>query len=1079
MLLRDPTCREISLPVALLHPPLLASLICFLFCLFAAPEISSLSLRDNYIHTDSINRNNNNNNKNTSVIFGFLKTGQQFLVNKSWIISIQTIPRIELTLQLNTFPQYFNWAKANQIIRPRINLIIKRAIMIGTATNSANWRPKRPSRQPKCHYSTVSRLMIQLIVQMNWTMISTQTFSGTETHHKASRISPIIDVQFEPPLRPIFPLQPMAEGPGFDVVAFNRRRFELDHHHEDPNSSSGSNLDQQLRRGQSIEADLSALSNRLMAAVPGDLTKQILESVNVDSSFITGGGGSGGSSSSSSSSSAGSLLQSVLGDADSSSLDDPDGASIARLTKSCLTVHASSARPDQLDVKFYLYTKSNPQKAHLLTPQVTRLELLRGSPFEPDKPIKWITHGFHTNVDKSEWMLEAKDKILQFEDANVILTDWRRGASPALAFYPKAAANAHVVAKFIVRILRRLKDDIDLSQVHLIGHSLGAHIMGFVGSAFTEEHLMRQQQLISLGPSKTMFWRAQNKQPSKLLIGRITACDPALPCFGPSSSGPVKENSQSGPAATYRISEEQQQHLRQQKSSSSAQPDAARDSAGSAFIADGAADWTPSMWTHLRPDSAITVEVIHSNPGVMGYVDPLGDFDFYPNGFERQPGCGKEPPESPNGGAKSGAQSPTTATNTQLPYRRMKRQWASVLDGVMSTIVHPLVSNTSGLQLSRPNPHQAIAAVAQQQVRTARTEATRFSQTIDRFLNPIKSFFKGNTCSHHRSVEYMVESLYYERVPQDRKLDRDLVCQMVGYRCQDYASFKKGFCFRCLNGELDCRAFGMSVTPTSQKITTDSVNLLRSSQPEPSQGRYLNLLNHIDQEKFRPKTLVGGRKNPLLQGGETKPHSELSTSSSSLSWQNNLKNTTRRIVKRVLPTFDQYSQNYQPLGRNQYFFDTKSSKSFCLHHYHIHVKYRWFRVRENLMLDGFRLLGTLANLTRKTPIQLHKFTHNSYTALLSEPLFLGQIESLIIFGARVKPTLIEYIEVTFMSNLDPKVRALGSAKLCRAPTASTNPSADASYRQSTTNDQIGDQLDGGQQPPADSLFVRCSGSMVR
>ena len=33
------------------------------------------------------------------------------------------------------------------------------------------------------------------------------------------------------------------------------------------------------------------------------------------------------------------------------------------------------------------------------------------------------------------------------------------------------------------------------------------------------------------------------------------------------------------------------------------------------------------MWTHLRPDSAALVEVMHSNPGVMGYSEPLGDYD--------------------------------------------------------------------------------------------------------------------------------------------------------------------------------------------------------------------------------------------------------------------------------------------------------------------------------------------------------------------------------------------------------------------------------------------------------------------
>lgn len=919
-------------------------------------------------------------------------------------------------------------------------------------------------------------ILLNLLVQLNQINSQQQSLNETVPTRPGGGGAGAGNVET---LRPIFPLQPMAEGPGVDLVALNVRRFELDHDH----LGQGSNRDQDHSgRGQLFEEDLTAITNRLMPALPSsDETRQFLESHNMDSSMIAD-----------ITSVAAMLQPSAADELSPMSMNDPDGASIARLTKSCLTVHASSARPDQLDVKFYLYTKSNQHKAHLLTPQVARGELLNGSPFDPNKPIKWITHGFHTNVDKSEWMVETKDKILQFEDANVILTDWRRGASPALAFYPKAAANAHMVAKFIVRILRRLKDDIDLTQVHLIGHSLGAHIMGFVGSAFTEEHLMRQQHMLSSSASaaavvRTMFpsrWHNQ-RQSTKMLIGRITACDPALPCFGPSSSGPVRETTRFGPAAIYRrprqsLTQPQQQQPHEQR------PESTNTRESSMFQIEGG-DWTPSMWTHLRPDSAIIVEVMHSNPGVMGYADPLGDFDFFPNGFERQPGCGREqelapktpPPSAP---VEASPLSYRAGSQVMVPpqpplyRRRIKRQWSSVMDRFMSTVVHPFLS---GGKTSGPPPQPQPQQQAQQPqnyagLSSARSEVSRFAQTIDKFLNPIKSFFKGNTCSHHRSVEYMVESLYYDRIPQDRKLDRDLVCQMVGYRCQDYASFKKGFCFRCHNADLDCRAFGMSVSPqiTDNSLRSNQLALhqlvapLRSGVLE-SAARQLNLLNFA-KEKFR---IHSPELSMQPVNGQATSNNSAGTNMRSLSQQTfgSIRNTTGRVMKRVLPTFDQYNQNYQPQGRNQYFFDTRSNKSFCLHHYNIHVKYRWLRVRDNIILDGFRLLGTLANLSRVTPVQLHKFSYNSYTALLSEPLFLGQIESLILFGSRVKPTLIEYIEITFMSNLDPKIRALGSVKLCRAPY----------HVGQTTNDKLGDKPNGLDQPPADSLFVRCSGPMVR
>lgn len=36
--------------------------------------------------------------------------------------------------------------------------------------------------------------------------------------------------------------------------------------------------------------------------------------------------------------------------------------------------------------------------------------------------------------------------------------------------------------------------------------------------------------------------------------------------------------------------------------------------------------------TGLSRGDAVFVDVIHSNPGVLGKKDPVGDVDFYPNG---------------------------------------------------------------------------------------------------------------------------------------------------------------------------------------------------------------------------------------------------------------------------------------------------------------------------------------------------------------------------------------------------------------------------------------------------------------
>lgn len=101
------------------------------------------------------------------------------------------------------------------------------------------------------------------------------------------------------------------------------------------------------------------------------------------------------------------------------------------------------------------------------------------------------------------------------------------------------------------------KHNVPLANVHLIGHSLGAHIVGFAG-----------KEVLRI-TGKKIEW--------------ITGLDPAGPLFEvPLQSKPNR----------------------------------------------------------LSNEDARYVEVIHSNGGVLGFISPLGDSDFYPNGGKFiQPGC--------------------------------------------------------------------------------------------------------------------------------------------------------------------------------------------------------------------------------------------------------------------------------------------------------------------------------------------------------------------------------------------------------------------------------------------------------
>lgn len=788
------------------------------------------------------------------------------------------------------------------------------------------------------------------------------------------------------------------DGPAIDLVGINRRQHELHHQH---NSKAG---EKQTRWSEFVQSNIASMPDRIIQSLPNDVTKQVLATVESDSSFLLGSGNEA----------------SVVD-------EDPDSASIERLTKSCLTIHASSATPEQLNVTFHLYTRKNPKQAFILRPQVSRAEMLALSPIDFSKPIKWVTHGFHTDVDRSEWMPKIKDKILANEDANVILTDWRRGASPALAFYPKAAANAHIVAKMIVKILRRIRDDINFLQLHLIGHSLGAHIMGFVGSAFTEEYLSRKQQQVSVG-NKSSFWRELGSEyhnrlarsKDMQLVGRITACDPALPCFGPQSSAP---NSQLSRTSQVIIPElrpvytQSRSISRQSLAANSVQEISASTTPVPPI------DWTPSMWTHLRPDSAIIVEVMHSNPGVMGYADPLGDFDFYPNGFDRQPGCDGTQVSS----------STATLRNFNQPRGRglLKRQMFNAMLGTFNRRA------TNDIKPREASVQSSSGIVS----------------TLEKFLKPIRDFFHGNTCSHHRSVEYMVESIYYENVPQDRKLDRDYVCQLVGYRCRDYGDFKKGFCFRCHNS-LDCRAFGMqSASPISANpVNQGSPRSISSLKMRSLGDSYVALITAYARNKF----------------GESRQRDVYSDSE-----QLNQESNARNSIKRALPTLNPYTMDYRPPNRNKYFFDTRPAPNFCLHHYHVYVKYRWFRIRDSVTVTGFKLIGSLGSVSSTSKVAFNRYNYQSYTALFTHTSFLGPIHAFLIFGENMRPKLIEYVEISYMSNLDPNVRSLGSAKLCIV-----RPDESSGTFNELLTDLEEDWPANVKQDSPMNMFVRCSSRLV-
>lgn len=127
------------------------------------------------------------------------------------------------------------------------------------------------------------------------------------------------------------------------------------------------------------------------------------------------------------------------------------------------------------------------------------LSLLEESGFKPNMTTRIIIAGYMAN-EEEDWITGLREAWLNLEDCNVIQVSWT-GANHGL--YWTAVANTRVVARQISVFLYYLNafHPVYLDKIHLIGHSLGAHIAGFVGS----DHEGKIARITGLDPAGPVF----------------------------------------------------------------------------------------------------------------------------------------------------------------------------------------------------------------------------------------------------------------------------------------------------------------------------------------------------------------------------------------------------------------------------------------------------------------------------------------------------------------------------------------------------------------------------------------------
>ncbi|XP_028893821.2 phospholipase A1-like [Zeugodacus cucurbitae] len=129
------------------------------------------------------------------------------------------------------------------------------------------------------------------------------------------------------------------------------------------------------------------------------------------------------------------------------------------------------------DVRFYLYTASNPEEPQEL--HINDANSVKNSYFDKSRHTKIIIHGW-TGSYLTTPNGPLRRAYLAQENFNIISVDW---STYAALNYISSRAKVPVVGEDIADLLDFLHEQFNLSydKVVVVGHSLGAHVAGFCG----------------------------------------------------------------------------------------------------------------------------------------------------------------------------------------------------------------------------------------------------------------------------------------------------------------------------------------------------------------------------------------------------------------------------------------------------------------------------------------------------------------------------------------------------------------------------------------------------------------------
>lgn len=137
-------------------------------------------------------------------------------------------------------------------------------------------------------------------------------------------------------------------------------------------------------------------------------------------------------------------------------------------------------------------------------PITESVKLWKHEKFDPKKNVVIMVTGWTTDIDEENVAASGLwDAYLSRGDTNFILIDTARYVD---TLYAWSAFNTQELGRGLGSGIAELAKLIPLEKIHIMGHSLGAHIVGSAGRQFQEETGKSLPRITGFDPAKVNLY---------------------------------------------------------------------------------------------------------------------------------------------------------------------------------------------------------------------------------------------------------------------------------------------------------------------------------------------------------------------------------------------------------------------------------------------------------------------------------------------------------------------------------------------------------------------------------------------